>query len=162
MASKFPLQPLLDLSQLHLDEAARELGKLIVGEQEASKRLSMLVQYREEYHARFLAQAKSGIGLGEWSNYTHFLARIDDAIIPAALAVTQTQQQTLAGQQNWMGKHGRVRAFGTLADRHQSHVDSQEQRTEQKASDEHGARRHGAMESEWNPFRMLAPALPTG
>lgn len=162
MSSQFPLQPLLDLSQLRLDEAARELGKLIAGEQEASQRLSMLVQYREEYHARFLAAAKSGIGRSEWSNYTHFLARIDDAIIPAALAVTQTQQKTLAGQQNWMGKHGRVRAFDTLADRHQSHVNSREQRAEQKASDEHGARRHGATDSEWNPFRILAPALPAG
>ena len=159
MSSKFPLQPLLDLSQLHLDEAARELGKLIASEQEASKRLSMLVQYREEYHARFLAAAKNGIGLGEWSNYTRFLARIDDAIIPAALSVTQTQQQTLSGQQNWVGKQGRVMAFDTLADRHQSHVVSREHRAEQKASDEHGARRHGTADREWNPFRLLAPAL---
>jgi flagellar FliJ protein len=162
MSSKFPLQPLLDLSHLRLDEAARELGKLIAGEQEASQRLGMLVQYREEYHARFLAAAKNGIGLGEWSNYAHFLARIDDAIIPAALAVTQTQKQTLVGQQNWVGKHGRVRAFDTLADRHQSHVVSLEQKAEQKASDEHGARRHGVADREWNPFRLLAPAHTAG
>lgn len=162
MSPRFPLQPLLDLSQLRLDEAARELGALIAGEQEASTRLSLLVQYREEYHARFLAAARNGISRSEWSNYTHFLSRIDEAIIPAALSVTQTQQQTLAGQQDWMGKHGRVRAFDTLAGRHHSHVTAQEQRAEQKSSDEHGARRYQESDSEWNPFRIPAPTLLAG
>lgn len=162
MSPHFPLQPLLDLSHLRLDEAARELGELISGEQEASQRLSMLVQYREEYHARFLAAAKNGIGLSEWSNYTHFLSRIDDAIIPAALSVTQTQRRTLAGQQDWMGKRGRVKAFGTLADRHQSQVDCQEQRVEQKASDEYGARRYVENGSAWHSVRTSSPDLPAG
>ncbi|MCX7166877.1 MAG: flagellar export protein FliJ [Rhodocyclales bacterium] len=151
MSPHFHLQPLLDLSHLRLDEAARELGKLIAGEQEASQRLSLLVQYREEYHARFLAAAKNGIGPGEWSNYTRFFARIDDAIIPAAQSVTLTQQRTLAGQQHWMGRNGRVKAFNTLADRHRSQLTCQEQRTEQKASDEHGARRHAENSSAITP-----------
>jgi flagellar biosynthesis chaperone FliJ len=33
----FHLQPLLDLSKMRLDEATRELGQLIAGEQEASQ-----------------------------------------------------------------------------------------------------------------------------
>lgn len=162
MPSTFPLQPLLELSNLRLDAAARELGALIAGEQEASTRLNQLVQYREEYLARFLAAAKNGISRGEWTNYSNFLARIDDAIIPAALSVAHTQQKTLAGQQNWMGKHGRVRAFDTLADRHHSDVVAQEQRAEQKSSDEHGARRYRENDSEWNPFRLSNPTLVAG
>ena len=142
MPPNFPLQPLLNLSRLHLDEAARKLGELIAGEQEASQRHKLLVQYREEYQTRFMAAAKDGIGPTEWNNYRRFIARIDDAIIQAALSVTLTQQRTLAGQQNWLGKQGRVKAFDTLADRHRSHVVHQEQRAEQKTSDEYGARRH--------------------
>lgn len=142
MSPPFPLQSLLDLSHLRLDEAARMLGELIAGEQEASQRLSLLMQYREEYHARFLTAVKNGIGPGEWSNYTRFFARIDDAIVPATLSVTLTQQRTLAGQQDWMGRNGRVKAFNTLADRHRSQIACQELRAEQKASDEHGARRY--------------------
>ena len=45
MPPVFPLQPLLDLSQMRLDQAARELGELIAGEQEATKRLALLLQY---------------------------------------------------------------------------------------------------------------------
>ena len=142
MAPPFHLQPLLDLSKMHLDEATRELGKLIAGEQEASKRLAILTQYRDEYQAQFRAAAQRGIGPEEWSNYSRFLARIDDAIVPAAQSVALTQQRTLAGKQNWVGKQGRVRAFDTLADRHRAMLTSQSNKAEQKISDEHGARSH--------------------
>lgn len=142
MSRTFPLQSLLDLSQLHLDEAGRKLGKLIAGEQEASRRHGLLVQYREEYRARFVVAAQGGLSPGEWKNYSSFLARLDEAIAQADSAMAQTKQQTVAGQQEWVTKKGRLKAFDTLSDRHQSRVIYQEQRQEQKLSDEHGARKH--------------------
>ncbi|TBR09567.1 MAG: flagellar export protein FliJ [Rugosibacter sp.] len=150
MAPSFSLQPLLDLSRFQLDEAARKLGELIAGEQEASQRHSLLVTYLEEYQTRFLEAAKNGLGRSEWSNYSSFLARIDDAIIQAALSVTLTQQRTLAGQQNWVGRQGRVKAFDTLSERHRAQVTAQEQRANQKSSDEHTARRHSERISDEN------------
>lgn len=142
MTRAFPLQTLLDLSQLRLDEAARKLGELIAGEQEASRRHELLVQYREEYRTRFVAAAQDGLSPGQWQNYAAFLARLDEAINQASSAMSQTKQQTVAGQKEWMNKRGRVKAFDTLSDRHQSRVAYQDQRQEQKASDDHGARRH--------------------
>lgn len=150
MAPTFSLQPLLDLSHFQLDEAARKLGELIAGEQEASQRHSLLVTYREEYQTRFLEAAKNGLGRSEWSNYSNFLARIDDAIIQAALSVTLTQQRTLAGQQNWIGRQGRVKAFDTLSERHHAQVTAKEQRANQKISDEHTARRHSEKSGDEN------------
>lgn len=143
MARAFPLQSLLDLSQLRLDEAARKLGELIAGEQEASQRHALLVQYREEYRARFVAAAQDGLSPGTWRNFASFLAKLDEAINQADSAMAQTRQRTVAGQQEWVEKRGRVKAFDTLSDRHQTRVAYQDQRQEQKASDEHGARRHG-------------------
>lgn len=142
MPRSFPLQSLLDLSQLRLDEAGRKLGELIAGEQEASRRHGLLVQYREEYRTRFVVAAQDGLSPGEWQNYAKFLARLDEAIAQADSAMTHTKQQTVAGQQEWVAKKGRVKAFDTLADRHQSRVAYQDQRQEQKLSDEHGARKH--------------------
>ena len=55
MDKTFRLQSLLDLSNMRLDEATRLLGKLIAGEQEASQRLVLLTQYRDEYQTRFIA-----------------------------------------------------------------------------------------------------------
>ena len=142
MNRAFPLQSLLDLSQLRLDEAGRKLGELIAGEQEASRRYDLLVQYREEYRSRFVAAAQNGLSPGEWQNYASFLARLDEAIKQAHSAMPHTKQRTVAGQQEWVSKRGRVKAFDTLSDRHRSRVAYQDQRQEQKASDEHGARRH--------------------
>ncbi len=142
MTRAFPLQSLLELSQLRLDEAGRKLGELIAGEQEASRRHGLLVEYREEYRTRFVLAARNGLRPGEWQNYAGFLARLDEAVNQADSAVTDTRRRTVAGQHEWLAKQGRVKAFDTLSDRHWSRIAYEDQRQEQKLSDEHGARRH--------------------
>lgn len=148
MSKKFQLQPLLDLSNLRLDEATRQLGKLIAGEQEASQRLELLVQYRDEYHARFLAAAGNGLGPDTWRNYQSFLGRLDQAIDQARAMVATSRQRTALGQKDWIDKRGKAKAFDTLAQRHQAREAYAEARQEQKQSDEHAARRHGVMAEE--------------
>jgi len=148
MTRAFPLQSLLDLSQLRLDEAGRKLGELIAGEQQASQRHGLLVQYRDEYRARFLVAAQGGLSPGEWKNYTGFLAKLDEAISQAAAAMSHTRQQTVAGQQEWVSKRGKVKAFDTLSDRHLSRSAYLEQRKAQKDSDEHAARLHEEKERD--------------
>jgi flagellar FliJ protein len=148
MSKPFHLQPLLDLSNLRLDEAARQLGKLIAGEQEASQRLELLTQYRDEYQTRFLAAAGNGLGPDAWRNYQHFLGRLDQAIDQARSMMMASKQRTAAGQKNWLDKRGKVKAFDTLAQRHQVRVAYAEVRQEQKQSDEHTARRFGFVEEE--------------
>lgn len=136
MKRQFSLQSLLDLSQLRLDEAARKLGELIAGEKEASQRHILLIQYREEYRTRFVTATQNGLGKHEWQNYSNFLARLDEAIAQAEAAIQQSQQQTASGQQEWLSKRGRVKAFDTLSERHYSRVAHDDRRREQKDSDE--------------------------
>jgi flagellar FliJ protein len=140
----FPLQSILDLSQMKLDEATRRLGELISGEQQAAQRLELLAQYRDEYHARFLVAARDGLSRDQWRNYQSFLDRLDVAIGQAREMVAQSHQLTAAGQQEWLEKRGRVKAFDTLAQRHQARVNHAETRLEQKALDEHISRRHAS------------------
>lgn len=142
MSKPFQLQPLLDLSNLRLDEATRQLGKLIAGEQEASQRVELLVQYRDEYHARFLDAASKGLGPDAWRNYQHFLGRLDQAIEQARSLVAASKQRTAMGQKNWLDQRGKVKAFDTLAQRHQARMLHAENRYEQKQADEHSARRY--------------------
>ncbi|MEW6164217.1 MAG: flagellar export protein FliJ [Pseudomonadota bacterium] len=148
MSKAFHLQPLLDLSNLRLDEATRQLGKLIAGEQEASQRLELLVQYRAEYHTRFLDAASHGLGPDAWRNYQHFLGRLDQAIEQARALVAASKQRTAVGQKNWLDQRGKVKAFDTLAQRHQARIVYAESRHEQKQSDEHAARRYGVVEED--------------
>jgi flagellar FliJ protein len=145
MSKPFQLQPLLDLSNLRLDEAARLLGKLIAGEQEAGQRLDLLTQYRDEYQSRFVVAASDGLGPDAWRNYQHFLGRLDEAINQARAMVTASKQRTALGQRNWLDKRGKVKAFDTLAQRHQTRLAYAEARQEQKQADEHTSRRFGVV-----------------
>lgn len=140
MVKPFPLQSLLELSQLRMDESAKRLGELLAGEQEAGARLVLLQQYRDEYNDRFVAAAKAGIGRDAWSNYQSFLARLDDAIKQAHLMVTHSKLRTADGQRELAAKHGKVKAFDTLSQRHRSRELGAENRKEQKMQDEHAAR----------------------
>lgn len=142
MNKAFPLQSVLDLSQLKLEEATRRLGELINGEKQAGDRLHLLTQYRDEYHERFMAAAQEGLSRDQWHNYQSFLGKLDAAISQAREMVAQSHRLTAAGQQEWVNKQGRVKAFDTLAQRHQARVSYDQQREEQKATDEHASRLH--------------------
>jgi flagellar FliJ protein len=144
----FPLQSLLELSQLRMDESAKRLGELLAGEQEAGARLILLQQYRDEYNERFVAAAKSGIGRDAWSNYQSFLARLDDAINQAHAMVAHSKLRTADGQRELAVKHGKLKAFDTLSQRHRSRELGAENRKEQKMQDDHATRYYQTREDE--------------
>jgi flagellar FliJ protein len=141
MTKQVPVQTLLDLSKMRLDEATRLLGELISGEQVASERLKLLVGYRVEYHARFMATAQRGIDRDSWRNYSLFLEKLDASIVQAEQAVEQSRQRTALGQREWVGKKDRLRAFDTIAQRHQTREQRVAQHSEQKMQDEFAARK---------------------
>lgn len=143
MAKHFHLAPLLELSNLRLDQAARQLGQLIAGEQQAGQRLELLVQYRNEYQALFLAAAEKGLDPQRWRNYRQFLDKIDEAIEQARTMAATARQRTAVGQKNWLDKRGKVKAFDTLAQRFRARIAYEESRTQQKLMDEHAARFFG-------------------
>ena len=142
VTKNFPLQSILDLSQMRLDEATRRLGELIADQEKASGRMDLLVRYREEYHDRFMAAAREGLSPEQWRNYQTFLDRLDSAIGQAEQMMAQSKQMTAAGQQDWLSKRGKVKAFDTLAQRHQARTDQDASRREQKNLDEHSTRVH--------------------
>ncbi|NMG33186.1 flagellar export protein FliJ [Azoarcus sp. TTM-91] len=141
MNGKFPLQPLLDLAQNRMDDAARRLGELIASERDSQQKLDMLQNYRNEYHARFMQAAREGIGPDAWRNFSTFLGRIDEAIASQARLLEQSRHQTAQGQQAWLAQRNKVKAFDTLSQRHQAGVLRSENRREQKMTDEHAAKR---------------------
>jgi flagellar FliJ protein len=138
--NRFPLQTLLDLSHARMDDAARRLGQLIASEQEGSRQLAMLIEYREEYHRRFLEAARLGMDRDLWENYRSFLARLDEAIAQQQTVLDASRQRKSVGQQTWMEKRSRAKAFDTLSARHKAGVLREEGRAEQKITDEHAAK----------------------
>ncbi len=136
----FPLQSLLDLSHVRMDDAALKLGQLLASEQEVGKTLDLLEQYREEYEARFRQAAQNGLSREEWGNYRSFLGRIDEAIAQQRTLVEASKQRTVVGQKEWLDKRNRVKAFDTLSQRHKANEVRSEAKTEQRMQDEHAAK----------------------
>jgi flagellar FliJ protein len=147
----FPLQPLLDLSHARLDEATRKLGQLLANEQEGVQRLTLLVQYRDEYHQRFLDAAREGIDRELWANYLTFLGRLDEAIAQQQVALNTSRQRTSVGQRAWLDQRTRAKAFDTLSQRHLAGLRRAEGRAEQKASDEHAAKAQRSDDPDQEP-----------
>jgi flagellar protein FliJ len=148
MNKRFNLQSLQDLSGLRLDQATRQLGQLIAGEKQDSQRLELLVQYRNEYHAQFLAAASKGLDPGTWQNYQKFLAKLDEAVEQARTMIQSARQRTVAGQKNWLDKRGKVKAYDTLAQRFRARVAYEDARNEQKQADEHAARFYDSLDKD--------------
>src|SRR5262245_56390461 len=114
MAPKFPLQTLLDLSNLRLDDAAKRLGQLLSSETAAAEKVQLLTAYRDEYQSRFLAAAQAGIKRDEWNNYRAFLNRLETAIADAQTLHQQSQRSTQTGRKEWLNRRDKVKAFDTL------------------------------------------------
>ena len=140
MSESFPLQPLLDLANNRMDEAARKLGELIASEHAVEEKLALLVDYRKEYHARFVEAVRNGIGPDAWRNFSAFLGKLDDAIAQQEKAVSVSKQRTEQGQQAWVDQRNKVKAFDTLSHRHQSQQARKEAKQEQRLTDEHAAK----------------------
>jgi len=144
MSQPFSLQPLLELMQEKTDEATRRLGQLIAAEQNARSRLQMLEGYRNEYADRLRSAIAEGITRQVLANYQDFLGRIDDAIRQQRQVVEQTEANTARGQQDWREKNTRLKAIGTLSDRHEEKERHKENRREQKLQDEFTTRKFAA------------------
>ncbi len=143
MSKSFSLQPLLEIMQNRTDEATRHLGRLIAAEQNARSRLEMLEQYRSEYADRLRENIAQGITRQALGNYQDFLARIDEAISQQSRAVSQSEANTVLGQQHWREQHTKMKAIDTLSIRHQERQRKQEDKQEQKLLDEYSTRKFG-------------------
>lgn len=140
MSNPFPFKPLLDLTVNRMDDAARRLGELIASEQEGTRKLELLQNYRAEYEARFQEAARNGIGPEAWRNFSAFLGRIDEAIAAQHAAVDRSRERTAAGQRAWLAQRNKVKAFDTLQQRHEAGEARKSARQEQKFLDEHSAK----------------------
>ncbi|MBN9695656.1 MAG: flagellar export protein FliJ [Zoogloea sp.] len=140
MTEPFPLQPLLDIANSRMDDAARKLGELIASDRAVEEKLELLVNYRQEYQARFIDAARNGIGPDAWRNYSAFLLKLDEAISHQQRVASESKRRVEAGQQEWVDQRNRVKAFDTLSNRHQAQQARKEAKQEQRLTDEHAAK----------------------
>ncbi|PWB55340.1 MAG: flagellar export protein FliJ [Nitrosomonadales bacterium] len=136
MARKFPLQPLLDLAQNHMDSAAKNLQALKARWNDAEDKLRQLLAYRESYRERLRESGGNGTSAMALRDFQLFLAKLDAAIKLQQDEVARCQARWNAGQQEWLKQRGKLKAFDTLSQRHRRAEEKRENQIEQKEQDE--------------------------
>lgn len=136
MTIPYALKALLDLAQNRSDTAAARLGKLNAQEQNAEQKLQLLLEYQQDYQARFQELARNGLDQTEWLNFRAFMSKLDNAITEQRKAVTCSQDKVQVGRIDWHAQQHKLKSFDTLSQRHQLAELRRTSKREQREQDE--------------------------
>ena len=138
----FRLRVVQDLAQQQSDTAATRLGMLHAQAASAEQKLNLLLEYRDQYQARFRRQIHEDLHSAGLNNFHLFLAKLDEAIEQQRSAVFAAHQAVQGGRRHWQSKQIKVKAYDTLALRHQAAQSERTKRSDQRIADEFAARTH--------------------
>jgi flagellar FliJ protein len=131
------LNTLIELARTRSDDAARRLGKLNLQNMDLQAKLDLLLQYGEEYRARFNALMRQGLTASDWRNYREFLDKLDAAIAEQRAVLALMNQRVKAGQSAWKAARRTLASYDVLAQRQLRAEQVHATRSEQKQTDEH-------------------------
>ena len=130
------LKVLAELAQQRADAAAKELGKLNTYQQEAEKKLDLLVQYRQSYQAHFQNAMHQGYDHAGWQNFMAFIDKLDVAIAEQRQVVSYAQKKRIAGADAFLAHQRKLKSYDILLRRQQAFEDRRQHQQEQKLLDE--------------------------
>ena len=136
MATPSSLKVLLELAQQQADASAKNLGKLNSQQQEAEKKLNLLLQYRHSYQSHFQNSAEKGMDNIEWLNFIAFMDKLDAAITEQRQTVLHVQNKRAAGNDEFLSHQRKMKSYDTLSQRQQRAENQKQLQQEQKALDE--------------------------
>src|SRR5690606_19770141 len=136
MANSRPLDILIDLARDHADEAARQLQQLTAARRSAENKLSMLMEYRQDYAQRLQVATQGGLTATNYHNFRQFIATLDEAISQQNKAVAQIDLKIERGRDHWNEEKRKLNSFETLQSRQARQQALRENRQEQRFNDE--------------------------
>ena len=137
MAKRSALDTLLELAQTRTDDAAKHLGALNAQGMSMEAKLALLVQYWQEYSARFQASIQQGISASDWGNYQQFLNKLDAAVVQQRELLAAMQQRVEVSRIAWQSARRTLKSYDTLAQRQMKAELLRLSRHEQKETDEY-------------------------
>jgi flagellar FliJ protein len=140
MALLSALDTLIELAMRETDDAAKRLGLAIRATEDTEKKLELLMQYRDEYAARFQASMAAGLTAMGYRNFQLFMVKLDDAIAGQQQIVAQSKRRVEAERSVWQQSERKRMSYDTLADRAHKEEQRKENKREQKDTDEQATR----------------------
>ncbi|WP_213298724.1 flagellar export protein FliJ [Paraburkholderia sacchari] len=140
MTKQTALQTLIGLAQDDVDTATQKLGRVQRERVEIEKQLKSLIDYRDEYHARFTESARAGMAAGNVRNFQAFIDTLDTAIDQQRRLLEQATQRVEAAKPDWQRSKQKLGSYEVLQSRHDEVQAGKDARREQRDADEHAAR----------------------
>jgi len=131
---------LLDKVGTERDEAKAHLGECMARAQAARAQAGELKNYRMDYEQRWGARFTQGSTMDLLSCYQNFSGKLEEAIVSQGNLASHADARVEAARTQLLALEMRVAAIQKLIDRRQAEIQHQQQRQEQKATDEFAAR----------------------
>jgi flagellar FliJ protein len=139
MSAPFSLQSVMDLARNDADAATIRLGQAMQRLQDADRKLKTLLDYRDEYQAKFRDSVTTGIDSAGWQNFHRFLAKLDAGIEAARAHADTLRGAARHAQDEWQEHQRRLKAYHVLAERHERAEANRDARREQREVDDHNS-----------------------
>ncbi|MGZ3240463.1 MAG: flagellar export protein FliJ [Burkholderiaceae bacterium] len=140
MALLSALETLIELAMRETDDAAKRLGHAIRATEDTEKKLELLMQYRDEYAARFQASMAAGLTAMGYRNFQLFMTKLDDAIAGQQQIVMQSKRREEDERTAWQQSERKRMSYDTLASRAHKEEQRKENKRDQKDTDEQATR----------------------
>lgn len=136
MTQQDAIETLLEISTKESEAAAIELGKRIKFVEDAQKKLTMLLEYRDDYEKRFQERQSEGLSMMGYRNFQVFIDKLDVAVDSQRGAVEKVQQSVDESRKKWQETEKKKLSYKTLVERKKKEIRKKEERREQKLMDE--------------------------
>ena len=140
MATSSALDTLIELATTETDEAAKRLGQCMKAAEETEQKLALLMQYRDDYAARFQQNLTTGLTAMGYRNFQLFMDKLEQAINSQKLVVRDAHVRVERERTAWQASERKRMSYGTLANRALKSKQLAESKRDQKQTDEHAAR----------------------
>lgn len=142
--STHPLQAAVQVARSHEQEAVKALTESQKRFAEQQNRLQQLLVFRGEYATQFQSEGHGGISARRFQDYSAFLNNLDLGIAQSQQQLERYRQELLREQQLWLQTNAKAKALGEVVERDRKAQVRQEDRREQRDSDERNLRGSGS------------------
>jgi flagellar FliJ protein len=142
MARAFSLQILLEHASHRLEAAERLLRMLGRKEEAARERLEEVQGYKREYQRRMTGAGEQGMEIHRLRDFHAFLSKIDQAIQHQETEVARAHAHWETAHEKWLEQRRQVKAYEVLAERHRNEARRQEEKRDQRATDEAASQKY--------------------
>ena len=141
MAPSDRLKPVRRIAENRERDAAKRLGDAQRILQDQESKLEQLRLFQKEYQQRFEAAARSGMSGTKLQDYQAFMGKLQQAIGQQESVVEASRQHRGLQKAEWQEKFTRTQAISKVIERHRKEEIQNQERKDQKDSDERALQR---------------------